>query len=61
MADANSIHGLYVTYFGRAADLNGLNFWVSQAKQGLSLADIAASFAASPEAKAKYPYPLVTS
>ncbi len=56
MVDANSIHGLYVTYFGRAADLDGLNYWLSQANQGLSLGDIAKGFAAAKESLDRYPY-----
>jgi hypothetical protein len=55
-ADINSIHGLYVTYFGRAADPTGLQFWVNQAKQGVSLENIATGFAGAQETKSKYPY-----
>jgi RTX calcium-binding nonapeptide repeat (4 copies)/Domain of unknown function (DUF4214) len=55
-ADANSIHGLYVAYFGRAGDPTGLQFWVSQANKGVSLEDIATGFAGAKETKDKYPY-----
>ena len=40
---------LYISYFGRAADPAGLNFWVGQANAGGAIIDIANSFAASTE------------
>lgn len=47
---------LYVGYYNRAPDPEGLNYWIGRYKAGVSLADIADSFAASPEAIATYPY-----
>lgn len=47
---------LYVGYYNRAPDPEGLNYWVGRVNAGVSLADIADSFAASPEAIATYPF-----
>lgn len=40
---------LYIGYFNRAADPEGLGYWVIQANNGMTLGHIAASFAAQPE------------
>ncbi|MEH2416010.1 DUF4214 domain-containing protein [Nostoc sp.] len=55
-ADINSITKLYITYFGRAADPAGLDYWLGQGKQGVSLETIATSFGGAQEAKDKYSY-----
>ncbi|MEH2394322.1 MAG: DUF4214 domain-containing protein [Nostoc sp.] len=55
-ADRNSITKLYVTYFNRAPDLFGLNYWVGQGQQGVSLESIATSFGTAQESKDKYAY-----
>ncbi|MEH2248741.1 DUF4214 domain-containing protein [Nostoc sp.] len=55
-ANINSITQLYVTYFNRAPDLFGLNYWLGQANQGISLETIAANFGETQEAKNKYSY-----
>ncbi|MEH2425591.1 MAG: DUF4214 domain-containing protein [Nostoc sp.] len=55
-ADINSITQLYVTYFNRAPDLSGLNYWLGQANQGISLETIATNFGETQEAKNKYSY-----
>jgi hypothetical protein len=47
---------LYVGYFGRAADPDGLNYWVQQLQGGMSLSAIANSFAVQPEATALYSF-----
>lgn len=47
---------LYVGYYNRAPDPEGLNYWIGRVNAGVSLADIADSFAASPEAIATYPF-----
>lgn len=47
--DEKQITQLYIGYFGRAADPDGLNFWVGQANAGGAIIDIANSFAASGE------------
>lgn len=51
-----SIAQLYVGYYDRAPDPKGLEYWVARVNAGVSLADIANSFATSPEAIATYPY-----
>lgn len=51
-----SIAQLYVGYYDRAPDPEGLQYWVGRVNAGVSLADIANSFATSPEAIATYPY-----
>lgn len=53
---AQLITQLYVGYYNRAPDPEGLNYWIGRVNAGVSLADIANSFAASPEAIATYPY-----
>ncbi|MEH1831466.1 MAG: DUF4214 domain-containing protein [Nostoc sp.] len=55
-ADINSITQLYVTYLNRAPDPSGLNYWLGQANQGISLETIAADFGETQEAKNKYSY-----
>jgi len=56
-ADVNSIYGIYVTYYGRAADRGGLEFWVDQGvNKKVSLESIAAGFAGAQESKDRYPY-----
>lgn len=47
---------LYIAYYDRAPDPVGLQWWVSDLNSGRSLEAIANDFAASPEAKATYPY-----
>ena len=53
---AEMIGQLYVGYFGRAADPDGLNYWITQFNAGMSLQAIANSFAVQPEATALYSY-----
>src|SRR5580658_589612 len=50
-----SIEGLYIGYFGRAADPAGLNYWLGQEAAGLSDTQIASSFAVQAETMALYP------
>lgn len=52
-ATATQIHQLYVAYFGRAADLTGLEYWT---KSGASVEDIASAFgnSAQPETAGTY-------
>ena len=52
----NAITALYVGYFDRAPDPAGLQFWIDQIDGGRDFNTIAEDFAASPEAKALYPY-----
>ena len=47
---------LYVGYYNRAPDPEGLNYWMGRLAAGVSLADIAESFATSPEAISTYPW-----
>jgi hypothetical protein len=47
---------LYVAYFGRAPDPDGLNHWVDNVNNGLSLLAVAGSFAQQAEAIAEYPF-----
>ncbi|MFD1252828.1 hypothetical protein DEVEQU_01116 [Devosia equisanguinis] len=56
LTTAQLITQLYVGYYNRAPDPEGLNYWIGRVNAGVSLADIADSFAASPEALAAYPY-----
>ena len=51
-----AIEALYVGYFGRAGDPSGTNYWVGQLNAGLSISQIAASFAVQPEATSMYSY-----
>ena len=45
---------LYIGYFSRAADRDGRDYWVSAANSGLSITQIADSFAVQPEFTAIY-------
>lgn len=55
MATASDLQQLYIGYFGRAADQEGLNFWLDAINNGgLSLANVHASFVQSAEYTAKY-------
>jgi len=47
---------LYIGYFNRAPDPDGLNYWVGQLQSGQSLAAIANSFANQTEAVSTYAY-----
>lgn len=53
---AQLIAQLYVGYYNRAPDPEGLNYWIGRVNAGVTLSDIADSFAASPEAISTYPY-----
>lgn len=53
---AELISQIYVGYFNRAPDPEGLNYWVSRYNAGMSLADIATSFSVQPESTALYAY-----
>ncbi len=55
-ATALEITQLYVAYFDRAPDPDGLNYWVGEAKKGVTLTDMARYFAVQPEATDKYAY-----
>lgn len=56
MAIKQDIAGLYVGYYNRGADPDGLNFWIGAANGGLSLAAIADDFATQPESTATYAF-----
>ncbi|MEY4214550.1 MAG: hypothetical protein RL458_2776, partial [Pseudomonadota bacterium] len=47
---------IYIGYFGRAADPSGLDYWLGRYNAGMSLVDIASSFAVQNESKAMYTY-----
>lgn len=51
---------LYVAYFNRAPDANGLYYWASRLVEGMSMKDIAKSFFAQPETQASLPPSLST-
>tara|TARA_R110002049_G_scaffold84221_1_gene214420 strand:- start:1470 stop:3788 length:2319 start_codon:yes stop_codon:yes gene_type:complete len=51
-----ALTALYVGYYDRAPDPDGLQFWIDQIDNGREFSTIAADFAAAPEALAKYPY-----
>ncbi len=52
----SQIEALYVGYFGRAGDPAGMEFWLTQAANGMSIAAIAASFSVQTEATNLYPF-----
>jgi hypothetical protein len=56
MTPVEQITSLYIGYFGRAPDPEGLNYWVGRLADGFSLAEIAESFSVQAESQAKYPY-----
>lgn len=51
-----NIKELYLGYYGRAADIGGLNYWIDQAKAGMSIQTMAKHFADAAESKALYPW-----
>lgn len=51
-----AISGLYVAYFNRAADPEGLQFWIDQLDGGRDFATISQDFATSAEATEIYPF-----
>ncbi|SFV26760.1 protein of unknown function [Devosia crocina] len=56
LTTAQLIAQLYIGYYNRAPEPEGLDYWVGRVEAGVSLSDIADSFAASPEAIAAYPW-----
>src|SRR3990167_4789670 len=48
------ITNLYVGYFNRAADPEGLDYWVARMNEGMSILQIAQSFSVQPETIALY-------
>lgn len=55
MATASDLQQLYIGYFGRAADQEGLNFWLGAINNdGLSLANVHAAFVNSAEYTSQY-------
>lgn len=51
-----SIEALYIGYFGRAGEPGGVEYWVSRMDAGMTIEEIAASFAEQPEAKGQHPF-----
>ncbi|UOA19333.1 Hemolysin, plasmid [Sulfitobacter indolifex] len=51
---------IYVAYFNRAADAEGLYFWADKLAEGMDVSTIAGYFSQSAEAKALYPDPADT-
>ena len=47
---------IYVGYFDRAPDPEGLNYWIGRYNDGMTLAEIAQSFSVQPESTSNYPY-----
>ncbi|MCZ4274179.1 DUF4214 domain-containing protein [Maritalea porphyrae] len=47
---------LYIGYFNRAPDPNGIKYWVDRAESGMSFAEIAQSFSVQAESTSLYPY-----
>ena len=58
MATPNSllVTQLYVGYFNRAPDPAGLNYWVGRLEAGMTLVEIANSFAVQVESTTTYPW-----
>lgn len=52
----NDLVGLYVAYFDRAPDPEGLQFWITQLDNGRPFNTIAQDFARSTEAREIYPF-----
>jgi hypothetical protein len=64
MGAKETITQIYVGYYDRAPDPDGLNYWIGRLNAGMTVAEIAQSFSVQPESTAKYPYlvnPLVVS
>lgn len=64
MGIKEDITKIYVGYYDRAPDPAGLNYWIGRANAGMTLSEIANSFAVQTESTTKYPYlanPLVAS
>lgn len=55
-AEISEIIKLYVGYYNRAPDPEGLNFWINAFDNGFSLAAMADDFATQPETLANYPF-----
>jgi hypothetical protein len=54
---AEQLHGLYVGYFGRAPDPDGINYWAGRLNSGeMSMKDVAASFSVQPESHVHHSY-----
>ena len=47
LTDVQRIEELYVAFFGRVPDADGLNFWITERKNGRSLVEIADAFYAA--------------
>lgn len=56
MNGVEQVQALYVGYYGRAADPDGLAYWNYQLSHGMPLGNIAASFSVQAESKALYPF-----
>ena len=54
--DSLAITQLYVGYFNRAPDPEGLNYWVGRLQAGMTMVEIANSFAVQPESTSTYPW-----
>lgn len=54
----NDLATVYVGYFNRAPDAEGLTYWASREADGMSLKDISKSFFYQPETLAKYSFNL---
>ena len=52
----DQIASLYVGYLGRSPDAAGLAYWVSRLNAGMSLSQIAQSFAGQPETTSRYSF-----
>lgn len=50
------VQSLYIGYYGRAGDPDGLAYWIHQVENGMPLAAVAASFSVQVESKAKYAF-----
>jgi len=50
------IEEIYIGYFGRAGDPEGLNYWVGRYDDGMTLSEIAQSFSVQVEAQQTYGY-----
>jgi Domain of unknown function (DUF4214) len=52
----SQVEALYIGYFGRAGEPDGVNYWVERLDDGYSWAEMAASFSVQAEARAQYDY-----
>lgn len=56
VSNTEAIEALYIGYFGRAGEPGGVDYWVGRMNQGMTFAEVAASFSEQPEAKGQHSF-----